>query len=96
MMRRAAIIGLAVVLARLVGAAVFALGLTCLRARDDVRSPAGPAVSVGITCYNVLTTTVIVWAAAALGLGGLLLWTAGIGHAVLGVLFVSALVASGR
>jgi hypothetical protein len=31
-----------------------------------------------------------------MSLGGLLLWAAGIGHAVLGLLFVSALVTSGR
>ena len=38
-----------IVLARLFGAGVFALGLACLKARDDVRSPAGLAVSIGIT-----------------------------------------------
>jgi len=73
---------------------VFALGLACLKARDDVRSPAGLAVTVGITSYNVLAAVVILWAAAGLGLGGMLLWAAGIGHAVLGVLFVWALAAS--
>lgn len=87
---------IATVLARLFGAGVFALGLACLRARDDVGSAAGLAVTIGITSYNVLAAVVIIWAAAGLGLGGLALWAAGIGHAVLGVLFVSALVASRR
>jgi hypothetical protein len=82
------------VLARLFGAGVFALGLTCLKARDDVESPTGLAVSLGITAYNILAAVVIVWAAAVLGIGGLLLWGAGIGHAVFGALFVSSLVAS--
>ena len=85
---------IASVLTRLFGAGVFALGLACLKARDDVGSAAGLAVSVGITSYNVLAAVVIIWAAAGLGLGGLLLWGAGIGHAVLGALFVSALVTS--
>ena len=85
-----------VVLARLFGAGVFALGLACLKARDDVRSPAGLAVSVGITSYNVLAAVVLLWTAAGSGLGGLLLWGAGIGHAVIGALFVSALVTSRR
>jgi hypothetical protein len=85
-----------VVLARLFGAGVFALGLACLKARDDARSPAGLAVSIGITSYNVLAAVVLLWAAAGLGLGGLLLWGAGIGHAALGALFVSALVTSRR
>lgn len=84
------------VLARLFGAGVFALGLACLKARDDVGSAAGLAVSVGITSYNVLAAVVIMWAAVGLSLGGLLLWAAGIVHAVLGALFLSALAASRR
>jgi hypothetical protein len=87
---------IASVLTRLFGAGVFALGLACLKARDDVRSAAGQAVSIGITSYNVLAAVVLIWAAAGLGLGGLLLWAAGIGHAILGAMFVSALAASRR
>jgi hypothetical protein len=86
----------ALVLARLFGAGVFALGLACLKARDDVRSPAGVAVSIGITSYNMLAAVVLFWTAAGSGLGGLLLWGAGIGHATLGALFVSALMTSRR
>ena len=85
-----------VVLARLFGAGVFALGLACLKARSDVASPAGLAVSVGITSYNLLAAVVLLWTAAGSGLGGLLLWGAGIAHAALGALFVSALVTSRR
>jgi hypothetical protein len=85
-----------VVLARLFGAGVFAIGLACLKARHDAGSPAGVAVSIGITAYNVLAAVVLIWAAAGLGLGGLLLWAAGISHAVLGALFVLALVAARR
>jgi hypothetical protein len=84
------------VLTRLFGAGIFALGLACLKARDDVGSPAGLAASIGMTSYNVLAAVVLLWAAAGLGLGGLLLWGAGIGHAMLGALFVSALVTSKR
>jgi len=80
----------AVVLTRLFGAGVFALGLACLKARDDVRSTAGLAVAVGMTSYNILAAVLLVWAAVGLGLGGTLLWAAGISHAVIGVLFVSA------
>ena len=85
-----------VVLARLFGAGVFALGLACLKARNHVGSPAGLAVSIGITAYNVSAAVVLLWTAAGSGLGGLLLWAAGIGHAALGALFVSALVTSRR
>lgn len=87
---------IASVLARLFGAGVFALGLACLKARHDVTSPAGLAVSLGMTAYNALAAAVIIWAAAGLSLGGLLLWGAGIGHALLGALFVSALVGINR
>ena len=82
---------IAAVLTRLFGAGVFALGLACVKARDDLGSPAGLAVSISITSYNLLAAVVIIWAAAGLGLGGMLLWTTGIGHAVLGALFVAAL-----
>ena len=87
---------IASVLTRLFGAGVFALGLACLKARSDVASPAGLAVSLGMTSYNLLAAVVIIWAAVGLSLGGLLLWAAGIGHAVLGLLLVSALVTSRR
>ena len=84
------------VMARLFGAGVFALGLACVKARHDVASPAGLAVSIGITAYNFLAAVVLLWTAAEMGLGGLLLWSAGIGHAALGALFVSAIVALRR
>lgn len=87
---------IASVLTRLFGAGVFSLGLACLKALDDVESPSGLAVSIGITAYNILAAVLIVWAAAGLGVGGFLLWGAGIGHAVLGALFVSALMTSRR
>lgn len=87
---------IASVLARLFGAGVFGLGLACLKARHDVGSPAGVAVSIGITAYNILAAAVLLWTAAASGLDGLLLWGAGIGHAALGALFVAVLVASSR
>ena len=33
---------------------VFSLGLDCLNAHGDIQSPAGLAVRIGITSYNVL------------------------------------------
>lgn len=84
------------VLVRVFGAGVFALGLACVKARHEAASPAGLAVSVGIASYNLLAATVLIWAAADLNLGGLLLTAAGIGHAVLGLLFVSALAGTRR
>lgn len=82
---------IALVLTQLFGAGVFALGLACLKVRNDVGTPAGLAVSIGITAYNVLAAVVLLWTAAGSDLGGLLLWVARIGYAALGVLFMSAL-----
>ena len=84
------------VVTRLFGAGAFSLGLACLKARDAAATSAGLAVSLGITSYNVLAAVLIIWAAAGLGLGGLLLWGTGIAHAVLGTLFVSSLMALKR
>ena len=84
------------VVTRLFGAGAFSLGLGCLKARDAAATSAGLAVSLGMTSYNVLAAMLIIWAAAGLGLGGLLLWGTGIAHAVLGMLFVSSLMALKR
>ena len=61
-----------------------------MKARDDVQSPAGPAMSIWVTTYNVPPAAVIIQTATGSDLGGLLLGGAGIGHAVLGASFVSA------
>lgn len=87
---------IASVLTRLFGAGVFALGLACLKARNDVGSPASLAVSLGITAYNVLAAVVLLWTAAGSDFGGLLLWGVGIVHAVFGVLFLSVLAGTRR
>ena len=80
-----------IVALRLFGAAILSLGLVCLKARNDLQSPAGKAVVFGFTCYNILAAVVIIWAGLASGLGGALWWFAGLGHAVLGVLFIKAI-----
>ena len=65
------------VLARLFGAAVFVLGLACLKTRHDVRNPVGLAVSLGITGYSGLAAVVLFWTVADSGRGGPLLWAVG-------------------
>ena len=84
------------VVTRLFGAGAFSLGLACLKARDAAATSAGLAVSLVMTSYNVLAAVLIIWAAAGLGLGGLLLLGTGIAHAVLGMLFVWSLMALKR
>lgn len=81
---------IALVLARLFGAGIFSLGLVCVQSRNYVVSPAGFAVAYGMASYNVVAAVLIIWAAGS-SLGGLVLWGAGIGHIVIGLLFARAL-----
>ena len=68
--------------------------MTCLKARDDVQRPAGLAVSIGVTPYNVLATVAII--RTAYRAWGLLLWGAGIVHFVFGVLFFAVFAGTKR
>jgi hypothetical protein len=67
-----------------------------MKACDDVQSPAGLAVSIWVTTYKVPAAAVIIWTATGSTPGGLLLWGARIGHAVLDTLYLSACVTSRR
>lgn len=84
--------GSAVIFARFFGAAIFALGLACLMARDHLMSPAGVSVVYSAAWYNLIAAVLIIWAAEGLGLGGNLLKAAGLGHAALGLLLVRGVV----
>ncbi len=50
-----------------------------MKTRDDVQSPAGPAVSIWVTTYNVPPAAVIIQTATGSDLGGLLLGERGSG-----------------
>ncbi len=79
----------AVFLARILGAATLGLGAAALLARNELNSKGGLAAAYGLALYIVLAAGLILWTAA--GLGGAALWSAGLIHAVIGVLFVYAL-----
>jgi hypothetical protein len=76
--------------ARVLGAATLGIGLAALLARDELQTHGGLAAAYGLTLYNLLAAIIILWTAAELG--GVALWATGILHAVIGTLFVSALV----
>lgn len=78
----------AIIFARFFGIAIFTLGLACLMARDHLVNPAGLGLVYSATSYNLVAAVLIGWAAESLGVGSLLLKAAGLGHAVLGFLFV--------
>jgi quinol-cytochrome oxidoreductase complex cytochrome b subunit len=87
----AALLGLAdatreaIFVARLTGAALFAIGVASWMARTDTRSPAQLGLLTGIFIYNVAASTLLGLAGALLKMVGVLLWPAVALHAVLAV-----------
>ncbi len=82
----------AIFFARVLGAATLGIGIAALLARNALKTAGGLAAAYGLTLYNVLAACLIIWTAAIVGLGGAPLWGAGLFHAVIGVLFVFAIV----
>ena len=76
-------------LVRILGAATLGLGAAALLARNALDSKGGLAAAYGLALYNVLAACLILWTAAVIG--GAALWSTGLIHAVIGVLFVYAL-----
>jgi hypothetical protein len=80
----------AMFLARVFGAATLGLGIAALLARDQLETAGGLAIAYGLALYNVLAACLIVWTATSLG--GATLWGTGLVHALIGALFVVALI----
>lgn len=79
------------VLARFFGIGILSLGVAALQARHDTESRAGISVAYALVCYNLVAAVLLVWAVAVVGFGGMVLWAAGIGHALIGAAFLRAL-----
>ena len=73
----------AVMLGRVAGVALFALGLACWLARDDTQSHAARGLVVTMLFYNVAVAALLAYASLGLGLHGILLWPAVIIHTVM-------------
>jgi hypothetical protein len=86
----------AIFLARILGAATLGLGVGALFAREHVESKGGLAAAYGLALYNVLAGAIILWTAWVVGLGGATLLSAGLFHALIGILFVYALATGPR
>jgi hypothetical protein len=81
----------AVMLGRVAGAALLALGVACWIARDDTQSRATRGLVVAMLVYNIPATAVLAVAGIGLGLHGVVLWPAVVLHAAMGVWCIACL-----
>jgi hypothetical protein len=74
-----------VVVGRVAGAALLALGVACWPARNDERSRAATGIVAGMLLYNVATVLVLTYGGIGLRLFGVGLWPAIVLHAAMAV-----------
>jgi len=74
---------IALVVARIAGAALLAIGLACWLARDDGRSRSALGLIAALLLYNVAATVVLIHAGLGLKLSGIALWPAVVAHVAL-------------
>jgi hypothetical protein len=72
----------ALVVGRVAGGALVAIGLSCWLARND-RGPAQRGVLTGVLIYDVTAATLLAYSGSSLGMAGVALWPAVALHAAL-------------
>jgi hypothetical protein len=87
----AEISGAGILLGRVAGAALFALGVACWFARGDAQSPAARGLVATMTFYNFAAVAVFLSAGLESKPAGIALWPAVILHAAMGVWCVTSL-----
>ena len=78
-------------LARVAGAALFALGVACWLAQYDAQSCAARGLVSAMVLYNIGATLILALAGIGSGFVGIALWPAVILHAVMAVWCVTSL-----
>src|SRR5262249_38391020 len=80
-----------ILVGRLAGAALFAIGVASWIARADTLTHAHLGLLIGVLVYNVLATILLTFAGVILQMTGALLWPAVALHAVLAIWCLSCL-----
>ena len=81
----------ALVVARVGGAALLSIGVSCWLARDDQQSRAATGLIAALLLYNIAAVAVLVYAGMGLGLSGIGPWPAVIVHAALAAWCITCL-----
>lgn len=75
----------ALLIARVAGVALLAIGIACWFGRDDSGSASGRGVMYAVLVYDFGVALILAIAGATLGMAGVLLWPAVAFHAVMAV-----------
>ena len=79
----AEITGVGIVISRLAGAALLAIGVACWLARNDTGRPAQQGLLLGVLTYDLTAAGILAYTGWFLSLVGIALWPAVVLHAAL-------------
>jgi hypothetical protein len=75
----------ATLVARICGAALIVVGIACWSTRNEGQSPSARGLMSGLLFYNVVASALLVYGWSGLGLRGIGLWPAVLGHLALAI-----------